>query len=81
MLNITGRRTKKKINVYPPPIKFYSKRLQAISEENLYFLFFNWVACLLIVSHASSVHILEIKPLSEVSLANMFSHTVASILF
>ena len=41
------KKVKKKINVYPPPIKIYSKRLQAISEENLYFLFFNWVACLL----------------------------------
>ena len=27
----------------------------------------------------SSFHILEIKPLSEVSLANMFSHTVGSL--
>ena len=27
----------------------------------------------------SSLHILEIKPLSEVSLANMFSHTVGSL--
>ena len=27
----------------------------------------------------SSLYILEIKPLSEVSLANMFSHTVGSV--
>ena len=27
----------------------------------------------------SSLHILEIKPLSEVSLANMFSYTVGSL--
>ena len=27
----------------------------------------------------SSLHVLEIKPLSEVSLANMFSHTVGSL--
>ena len=31
------------------------------------FVFLEW-------SHVSSLHILEIKPLSEVSLANMFSH-------
>ena len=30
-------------------------------------------------SHVSSLRILEIGPLSEVSLANMFSHTVGSI--
>ena len=28
----------------------------------------------------SSLYILEIRPLSEVSLANMFSHTVGSLL-
>ena len=32
----------------------------------------------LVWSHVSSLYILEIKPLSEVSLANMFSHTVGS---
>ena len=31
-------------------------------------------------SHVSSLYILGIKPLSEVSLANMFSHTVGSLL-
>ncbi|KAF6090872.1 hypothetical protein HJG60_012242 [Phyllostomus discolor] len=31
-------------------------------------------------SRVSSLYILEIKPLSEVSLANMFSHTVGSLL-
>ena len=35
------------------------------------FVFLEW-------SHESSLYILEIKPLSEVSLANMFSHTVRS---
>ena len=30
-------------------------------------------------SRVSSLYILEIKPLSEVSLANMFSHTVGSV--
>ena len=36
------------------------------------FVFLQW-------SHVSSLHILEIKPLSEVPLANMFSHTVGSL--
>ena len=35
------------------------------------FVFLQW-------SHVSSLHILEIKPLSDVSLANMFSHSVSS---
>ena len=30
-------------------------------------------------SHLSSLYILEMRPLSEVSLANMFSHTVGSL--
>ena len=30
-------------------------------------------------SHVSSLYILEIRPLSEVSLANMFSHTVGCL--
>ena len=34
---------------------------------------------LLVLSHMRSLYILEIKPLSEVSLANMFSHTVGSL--
>ena len=37
------------------------------------FVFLEW-------SHVSSLYILENKPLSEVSLANMFSHTVGSLL-
>ena len=37
--------------------------------------FFNWVV-FLECSHVSSLYILEIRPLSEVSLENMFSHTV-----
>ena len=42
--------------------------------------FFNWVVYLPGVSRVSSLYILEIRPLSEVSLANMFSHTVGSLL-
>ena len=37
-----------------------------------FFVFLEW-------SHVSSLYILEIKPLSEVSLANMFSHIVGSL--
>ena len=36
------------------------------------FVFLEW-------SHVSSLYILEIKPLSEVSLANMFSHMGGSL--
>ena len=36
------------------------------------FVFLEW-------SRVSSLYILEIRPLSEVSLANMFSHTVRSL--
>ena len=36
------------------------------------FVFLEW-------SHGSSLHILEIKQLSEVSLANIFSHTIGSL--
>ena len=42
-------------------------------------LFFNWVVFLLEWSHVSSLYILEIRPLSDVSLANMFSHMVGSL--
>ena len=41
--------------------------------------FFNWVVCLPGWSCVSSLYILEIKPLSDVSLANMFSHVVGSL--
>ena len=37
-----------------------------------FFVFLEW-------SHVSSLYVLEIKPLSEVSLANIFSHTVGSL--
>ena len=37
-----------------------------------FFVFLEW-------SHVSSLYVLEIKPLSKVSLANMFSHTVGSL--
>ena len=41
--------------------------------------FFNWIAYLLRMEMCvCSLYILEIKPLSEVSLANVFSHTVGS---
>ena len=41
--------------------------------------FFNWVVCLPVVGLCEFfIYIGEIKPLSEVSLANMFSHTVGS---
>ena len=36
------------------------------------FVFLDW-------SHVSSLYIFEIKPLSQVSFANMFSHTVGSL--
>ena len=36
------------------------------------FVFLEW-------SHVSALYILEITPISEVSLANIFSHTVDSI--
>ena len=51
-----------------------------LGEISVQFLcpFLNWVV-FLEWSHVSSLYILEIKPLSEVSLANMFSHTVGSL--
>ena len=42
-------------------------------------LFLIWLLIFLASSHMSSIYILEIKPLSEVSLANMFSHIVGSL--
>ena len=48
-------------------------------EKCLFKFFAHFLIGLFVVlewSHVSSLHILEIKPLSEVSLANMFSHTV-----
>ena len=41
--------------------------------------FFNWIVNFLLVSYMYSLYILEIKPLSEVSLTNMFSHMVGSL--
>ena len=54
------------------------------SLEKCLFSFFNWhfligIFVLLEWSHVSSLYILEIRPLSVVSLANMFSHTVGSL--
>ena len=36
--------------------------------------FFNWIVCLLALSHVSSLYILEIKSLSEVYLAIIFPY-------
>ena len=41
--------------------------------------FFNRVFCFPGVGHVCSLYILEIKPLSEVSFANIFSHMVGSL--
>ena len=40
---------------------------------------FNWIACLPGVQYVSTLYIWEIKPLSEVSSANIFSHMVFSL--
>ena len=40
--------------------------------------FLNWIVCLLDWSRMGYLYILDIKPLSEVSLAHMFSQTVGS---
>ena len=51
-------------------------------EKFLFKSFANFLMGLLVFlewSRVSSLYILEIKPLSEVSLANMFSHTVGSL--
>ena len=40
---------------------------------------FNWIVCLSGVELCGFLYFLEIKPLSEVSLANMFSLTVGSL--
>ena len=52
--------------------------LGEISVQDLCPLF-NWMFVFLVLSWMSSLYILEIKPLSEVLLANMFSHTVGSV--
>ena len=43
--------------------------------------FFNWIVCLPGVELCEFfiLYILEMRPLSEVPLANMFSHTVGSV--
>ena len=41
--------------------------------------FFNWIVCLPVFLWMSSLYVFELKPLSEVLLANMFSHTVGSL--
>ena len=51
-------------------------------EKCLYKLFSHFLIGLFVSlewSCVSSLYILEIRPLSEVSLANLFSHTVASL--
>ena len=40
---------------------------------------FNWIIYLPGVESYESLYILEIKPLSDLSLASMFSHTVGSL--
>ena len=39
----------------------------------------HWIVYLPVLSHISSLYILEIKPLSDVSLANMFFHKISSL--
>ena len=46
--------------------------LRSFAHFLIWFVFLEW-------SHVSSFYILEIKPLTEVSLANMFSQTVGSL--
>ena len=41
--------------------------------------FLNWVVCLPGVQSCEFLYIMQIRPLSEVSLANMFSHNVGSL--
>ena len=41
--------------------------------------FFNWIICLLGLGYVSVLYILEINPISDVLLANIFSHTVGSL--
>ena len=43
--------------------------------------FFNWVFVFLEYSHVSFLYVLEIRPLSEVSLAKMFYHAVGPLYF
>ena len=54
--------------------------LEEVSVQVLYSLF-DWVICLPGVELCEFfiLYILEMRPLSEVPLANMFSHTVGSV--
>ena len=54
--------------------------VECIGSFRLVFHFLIGLLVFLEWSCVSSLYILEIKPLSEVSLANMFSHTVGSLL-
>ena len=38
--------------------------------------FFNRVICFLVLRHMSSLYIVDVNPLSDMSLTNIFSHTV-----
>ena len=42
-------------------------------------LFFNWVLCFLILSCMCCLYILDIHPLSFISFANIFSHSVGCL--
>ena len=46
---------------------------------NVFCSFFNWAVCFLLLSCMSCQCILEIKPLSVTSFANIFSHSVGCL--
>ena len=59
--------------VYRPSVLLGEVSVQVLG------LFFNFI--FLVLSCMSSLYILDVKPLSEVSLENMFSHIFGSVLF
>ena len=61
------------MSIGPMYVLFGEVSVQVLSHFFIgLFVFLEW-------SHVSSFYILEIKPFSEVSLANIFSHTVGSL--